>query len=238
MQFFVTGTDTEIGKTTVTVGLVSAVVKAGFSCVGLKPVAAGQDIVDDTWINEDVLRLSQVCQPIIDSTSIRGARAPTVATPRDVRARGFLDDLLAKAKGEDPAKNEQTPPSDAAEKDAEKDASEETDETRVAEPSSSSTSSESSTFAAAAPPAPPAPKPAMPKMPDAASTVSALDALLPPDPEAARRAAEEAADDERAAELDAERAAKAKAKAKAAETTTTTRSVSDALQKREPKARH
>ena len=159
--------------------------------------------------------------------SIRGARAPTVATPRDVRARGFLDDLLAKARGEDPAKNEQTP-SDAAEKDAEKDASEETDETRVAEPSSSSSSSESSTLAAAAAAAPPAPKPAMPKMPDAASTVSALDALLPPDPEAARRAAEEAADDTRAAELDAERAAKAKAKAKAAETTTTTTtSVSD-----------
>ena len=153
--------------------------------------------------------------------SIRGARAPTVATPRDVRARGFLDDLLAKAKGEDPAKNEQTP-SDAAEKDA-AGASEETDETRVAEPSSSS---ESSTLAAAAAAAPPAPKPAMPKMPDAASTVSALDALLPPDPEAARRAAEEAADDKRAAELDAARAAKAKAKAKAAETTTTT-SVSD-----------
>ena len=66
MKYFVTGTDTEIGKTTITVGLVSAVVQAGFSCVGLKPVAAGQDLVNGTWINEDVLRLSQVCEPNID----------------------------------------------------------------------------------------------------------------------------------------------------------------------------
>ena len=82
MQFFVTGTDTEIGKTTVTVGLVSAVVKAGFSCVGLKPVAAGQDIVNDTWINEDVLRLSQVCQPIIDSQLICSYQFRTPCAPK------------------------------------------------------------------------------------------------------------------------------------------------------------
>ena len=82
MRFFVTGTDTEIGKTTVTVGLVSAVVKAGFSCVGLKPVAAGQDIVNDTWINEDVLRLSQVCQPIIDSQLICSYQFRTPCAPK------------------------------------------------------------------------------------------------------------------------------------------------------------
>ena len=82
MQFFVTGTDTEVGKTTVTVGLVSAVVKAGYSCVGLKPVAAGQDFVDGTWINEDVLRLSQVCQPSIDSQLICSHQFRTPCAPQ------------------------------------------------------------------------------------------------------------------------------------------------------------
>ena len=65
MQYFVTGTDTEIGKTTVTVGLVSAVVGSGHTCLGLKPIAAGQDWVDGVWVNEDVLRLSRVCDPPI-----------------------------------------------------------------------------------------------------------------------------------------------------------------------------
>ena len=82
MKYFVTGTDTEIGKTTVTVGLVSAVVKAGFSCVGLKPVAAGQDFVGDTWINEDVLRLSQVCQPAIDTQLICSHQFRTPCAPK------------------------------------------------------------------------------------------------------------------------------------------------------------
>lgn len=82
MQYFVTGTDTEIGKTTITVGLVSAVIKAGFTCVGLKPVAAGQDLVNGTWINEDVLRLSQVCEPNIDIEKLCSYQFRTPCAPK------------------------------------------------------------------------------------------------------------------------------------------------------------
>ncbi len=82
MQYFVTGTDTEIGKTTITVGLVSAVVQAGFSCIGLKPVAAGQDLVNGTWINEDVLRLSQVCEPAIDIQKLCSYQFRTPCAPK------------------------------------------------------------------------------------------------------------------------------------------------------------
>lgn len=81
MQYFVTGTDTEIGKTTITVGLVSAVVKAGHTCVGLKPIAAGQDYVDGVWVNEDVLRLSQVCDPPISIDQVSSYQFRTPCAP-------------------------------------------------------------------------------------------------------------------------------------------------------------
>ncbi|MDA0237031.1 MAG: dethiobiotin synthase [Proteobacteria bacterium] len=76
-----TGTDTEIGKTTITVGLVSAVVKAGHTCVGLKPIAAGQDCVNGVWVNEDVLRLSQVCDPAISIDQVCSYQFRTPCAP-------------------------------------------------------------------------------------------------------------------------------------------------------------
>ena len=91
MKYFVTGTDTEIGKTTITVGLVSAVVQAGFSCVGIKPVAAGQDLVNGTWINEDVLRLSQVCEPNIDIQKLCSYQFRTPCAPK---IAGELEDKV------------------------------------------------------------------------------------------------------------------------------------------------
>ena len=55
--FFIAGTDTEIGKTTVTAGLTYLCASIGLLSVAIKPLAAGQDFVDNRWINEDVLRL-------------------------------------------------------------------------------------------------------------------------------------------------------------------------------------
>ncbi|WOD06554.1 ATP-dependent dethiobiotin synthetase BioD [Marinomonas sp. GJ51-6] len=40
-RFFVTGTDTDAGKTFVTVGLLAAAKRAGVRSLGLKPIAAG-----------------------------------------------------------------------------------------------------------------------------------------------------------------------------------------------------
>ncbi len=54
---FVTGTDTEIGKTTTTAALAHWAGTQGQRAAGLKPVAAGQEFVDGRWINEDVLAL-------------------------------------------------------------------------------------------------------------------------------------------------------------------------------------
>jgi len=41
--YFVTGTDTEVGKTVVTAGLLRAFARAGRGAVGMKPVAAGME---------------------------------------------------------------------------------------------------------------------------------------------------------------------------------------------------
>ncbi|MES2049544.1 MAG: dethiobiotin synthase [Pseudomonadota bacterium] len=53
-DFFVTGTDTEIGKTLVSAALLFALAKNGVRTVGMKPVAAGATLIDDVWHNEDV----------------------------------------------------------------------------------------------------------------------------------------------------------------------------------------
>ncbi|MDR1424342.1 MAG: dethiobiotin synthase [Azoarcus sp.] len=55
--WFVTGTDTEIGKTTTTCVLMHAARARGFSTLGMKPVAAGAQIIDGKLINEDAVRL-------------------------------------------------------------------------------------------------------------------------------------------------------------------------------------
>jgi dethiobiotin synthetase len=51
---FVTGTDTGIGKTLVACALLRALAGRGRRVVGMKPVAAGAELRDDEWRNEDV----------------------------------------------------------------------------------------------------------------------------------------------------------------------------------------
>jgi len=55
--FFITGTDTEIGKTAITAGLTHLAATAGLRSLAVKPVAAGQDCINGQWINDDVQRL-------------------------------------------------------------------------------------------------------------------------------------------------------------------------------------
>lgn len=57
--FFVTGTDTEVGKTYVSAMLLKAAVMAGKRAIGYKPVAAGCEWQNGQWQNEDALALQQ-----------------------------------------------------------------------------------------------------------------------------------------------------------------------------------
>jgi dethiobiotin synthetase len=55
--WFLTGTDTEIGKTFIACALLHAARASGRSALGMKPVAAGAEDIDGVRINEDAARL-------------------------------------------------------------------------------------------------------------------------------------------------------------------------------------
>ena len=56
---FVTGTDTGIGKTRVSAGLLRAFGNAGLKSVGMKPIASGAELTPEGLRNEDALALQQ-----------------------------------------------------------------------------------------------------------------------------------------------------------------------------------
>lgn len=59
--YFITGTDTEIGKTTIAAGLLHAARLAGLSTAAAKPVASGCDITAEGLRNADALALLGEC---------------------------------------------------------------------------------------------------------------------------------------------------------------------------------
>jgi dethiobiotin synthetase len=82
--FFVTGTDTGVGKTHVACKLIQQYAAQGYKVIGMKPVAAGTELVDGVWVNDDVLQLeaaSNVKAPreLINPYSFNAAIAPHIA---------------------------------------------------------------------------------------------------------------------------------------------------------------
>lgn len=67
-KIFITGTDTDAGKTLVTRCLLHKAKSLGLSCFGLKPVAAGCDWheASQSWHNDDALFLQQASEPSRD----------------------------------------------------------------------------------------------------------------------------------------------------------------------------
>src|SRR5512135_1572851 len=57
--YFITGTDTGIGKTLIACALLHGFVQRGLSAVGMKPVAAGCESVPQGIRCEDVVRLRE-----------------------------------------------------------------------------------------------------------------------------------------------------------------------------------
>lgn len=66
--YFVTGTDTGAGKTTISASLIRHFVGAGFKSLGMKPIASGCEVVNGEWVNEDVtaLRLASNVEAPLD----------------------------------------------------------------------------------------------------------------------------------------------------------------------------
>ena len=67
LAFFITGTDTGVGKTYVACKLIRKYVAQGQKTLGMKPVAAGSDFINGEWRNDDVQKLiaaSNVAAPL------------------------------------------------------------------------------------------------------------------------------------------------------------------------------
>jgi dethiobiotin synthetase len=58
-SYFITGTDTGVGKTYIACKLIKQYVAKGYKVVGMKPVAAGCELIDGAWVNEDVKLLTE-----------------------------------------------------------------------------------------------------------------------------------------------------------------------------------
>jgi len=86
--WFVTGTDTGVGKTFVAAGLLQVARNRGLSTLGLKPVAAGCEEHDGQWGNEDARELQQqsTVQPgyaTINPVALREPMAPHIAAQHE-----------------------------------------------------------------------------------------------------------------------------------------------------------
>ncbi len=75
MSVFITGTDTECGKTRVSCALLRALAGNGVSAAGMKPVATGAALIDGRLVNDDVEALT--------------AAAPTALPIEDVNPYTF-----------------------------------------------------------------------------------------------------------------------------------------------------
>lgn len=89
--WFLTGTDTEIGKTFTTSALLHTAAREGYSAAGLKPVAAG---IDENGLNDDVeqiLAASKVKLPreVVNPFCFSAAIAPHIAAEAEGRIIDF-----------------------------------------------------------------------------------------------------------------------------------------------------
>ena len=86
-DYFITGTDTEIGKTFVTSALLQAFSQQGISSLGLKPIASGAELRDGIWHNEDVDSLMQASSVKRSQSEVCPYLMQTPAAPHIVAAR-------------------------------------------------------------------------------------------------------------------------------------------------------
>lgn len=94
--YFVTGTDTEIGKTTVAAGLLHAARLAGLSTAAAKPVASGCRLTEDGLRNDDALALLGECSLALRYEEVNPlAFEPAIAPHLAAREAGVLLDVAA-----------------------------------------------------------------------------------------------------------------------------------------------
>ena len=78
---FVTGTDTEVGKTRVSAALLHWLAQSGRRSAGLKPVAAGISVIDGRRVNEDVRALRDASSLALTDTEVGPLQFGTACAP-------------------------------------------------------------------------------------------------------------------------------------------------------------
>jgi dethiobiotin synthetase len=79
--YFVTGTDTDVGKTWSTVALMLALQQRGHIVNAMKPVAAGCDWMHGGWKNQDALLLQRYASMAFDYSVINPYAFPEAVSP-------------------------------------------------------------------------------------------------------------------------------------------------------------
>ena len=102
-RYFITGTDTGVGKTQVTAALLLAAKAHGLRSLGVKPVAAGCVPADGRLVNEDALLLQRCSSQspdyaAVNPVALEPAIAPHIAAERagiSLRATALADQVRA-----------------------------------------------------------------------------------------------------------------------------------------------
>ncbi|WP_254459216.1 dethiobiotin synthase [Xanthomonas sacchari] len=93
--FYVTGTDTGIGKTIASTALLHALRARGQRAVGMKPVASGCTRDADGWRNEDALALQEASLPRPDYADLNPYALPLPLAPELAAADAGVELELA-----------------------------------------------------------------------------------------------------------------------------------------------
>lgn len=92
--FFISGTDTGVGKTLVTLGLMNRCKQHGKRVLGMKPVASGCEVTAEGLRNSDALQIQQAGSQIIAYEKINPyAFAPPIAPHIAAQQSGRLIDI-------------------------------------------------------------------------------------------------------------------------------------------------
>jgi dethiobiotin synthetase len=89
--YFITGTDTNAGKTWATIALMEYLKSRGRAVAGLKPVAAGCHRVDGEWCNDDALLLQQHSNVALPYDHINPYAYPLPVSPHIAGAENPVD---------------------------------------------------------------------------------------------------------------------------------------------------
>lgn len=88
--FFIAGTDTDVGKTTIAAGLLHVARLAGLSTAAVKPVASGCELTDQGLRNSDALALLAECSLALDYAVVNPfAFEPAIAPHIAAREAGL-----------------------------------------------------------------------------------------------------------------------------------------------------